>query len=92
MKKFSIILALVVVILASTSSAEAYGGGIGNPPANPNEPIKIVCTRITKNIPFNRTITIPRCHVERNSKYQKNNKTLNSRLTDFFTRIRKGGR
>jgi hypothetical protein len=68
----------------------AYGGGGGLPNGFPSIfRFKIECIDTTYYLPFNKSITVPRCKLI-TVKPPDNN--LNSRLDDFYNRVQHGNK
>ncbi len=95
MKKLLPVIVIFVAILSIAPSASAYGGGNGFPPGyydNPHHTNKLVCTMVKKQLPFNREISVPRCKVVKEVTAQAKNKNVQERISDFLTRVIKGGK
>lgn len=93
MKKVSIwVSTIVLLMVVATANVSAYGGG-GFPPGyydNPHTPGKLVCELVKKKLPNGREVTVPSCKVVKVEKPQP--KTLGQRLSEFVSRITHGGK
>jgi hypothetical protein len=92
MKKIYLFLVLFFGLIICTKNALAYGAG-GFPPGyfdNPHARAGLVCKFVTMNLPNGRQVTVPKCEVIRNK--NQDDKNISQRMTDFFERVKKGGK
>jgi hypothetical protein len=99
-EKLPILLVLIAfALLASPSSASAYGGGPGFPPGffdNLHPKVKLVCKQVTKTLPNGHEIKLPKCTVEKvtpsKDEIDAARKDFKERIKELISRIKNGNK